>query len=335
MSNSSNHGGLRAFEPTLQMNEKGFIYKTWDDRIYPPFFDPTAIAQLQQSWDTDEYDIFICTHQKVGTHLTKKFVSEVLRSSVNYPASNGISSGDIGHGTIAWPEVMISQHGMDHFKQHIENTKGYPRVWYTHCSMHDLPFRSAHPKTRFIHVFRDPRGAFVSQYYFYRSHPMLGVSEDLTMDEFAHMFTEGNMYFGDYHTHTLEWISGCEGKIDKENLLVLKYEDLVERKMESARILCQFLLSENLPTDAQLEEIVAATEFNTMKKEITENPQSFHFNPQTFFREGKSYGWMEKLTEEQIQAIDQKTALTWGEDHLSSPELVGVRTLEPYDHVLS
>jgi hypothetical protein len=335
MSNSSNHGGLKAFEPTLQMNEKGFIYKTWDDRIYPPFYDPEAIAQLQQSWDTDEHDMFICTHQKVGTHLTKKFVSEVLRSSVNYPATNGISSGDIGHGTIAWPEVMISQHGMDHFKQHIENTKGYPRVWYTHCSMHDLPFRSAHPKTRFIHVFRDPRGAFVSQYYFYRSHPMLGVSEDLTMDEFARMFTEGNMYFGDYHTHTLDWISGCEGKIDKENLLVLKYEDLVERKMESARILCQFLLSENLPTDAQLEEIVAATEFNTMKKEITENPQSFHFNPQTFFREGKSYGWMEKLTEEQIHTIDQKTALTWGEDHLSSPQLVGVRTLEPNEYVLS
>jgi len=99
---------------------------------------------------------------------------------------------------------MISKHGLDHFMEHIESTKGYPRVWYTHCSMHDLPFKSGHPKTRFIHLFRDPRGAFESQYHFYKSHPMLGVSEDFTMDEFAQMFVDGNMYFGDYHQHTLE-----------------------------------------------------------------------------------------------------------------------------------
>ena len=335
MSNTTNHGGLKSFEPTMTMNEKGFIYKTWNNRIYPPFYNPDAIRELQETWNTDENDIFICTHQKVGTHLTKKFVSEVLRSSISYPETNGIHSGDIGHGTIAWPEVMISQHGMEHFQNHIENTKGFPRIWYTHCSMHDLPFKSAHPKTRFIHVFRDPRGAFDSQYHFYKSHPMLGVSEDLTMDEFVEMFTKGTMYFGDYHEHTLEWIDGCRGKIDKENLLVLKYEDLVERKMESARILCQFLLSENLPNELQLEQIVAATEFNTMKKEITENPQSFHFNPQTFFREGKSYGWMDKLSTEQIEKIDQKTARIWGENNLNHPELIGVRTLEPLEYVLA
>lgn len=335
MTKSNTHGGLRSFEPTKKMNEKGFIHKTWDERIYPPFFDPEAIDFLKKNWNTDENDIFICTHQKVGTHLTKKFVSEVLRASIEYPQTNGIHHGDIGHGTIAWPEVMISQHGIDHFMEHIESTKGFPRVWYTHCSMHDLPFKSAHPKTRFIHVFRDPRGAFESQYHFYKSHPMLGVSEDLTLDEFARMFADGNMYFGDYHMHTLEWISGCEGKIDLENLLVLRYEDLVERKMESARIICQFLLSENIPSETQLENIVAATEFNTMKKEITENPQSFHFNPHTFFREGKSYGWMKKLTSEQIALIDQKTARIWGKEHLDCPELVGVRTLEPSEYVLA
>jgi hypothetical protein len=72
-----------------------------------------------------------------------------------------------------------------------------------------------------------------------------------------------------------------------------------------------------------------------MKKEITENPQSFHFNPQTFFREGKSYGWMKKLTSEQIALIDEKTARIWGKEHLDCPELVGVRTLEPSEYVLA
>lgn len=327
MSIPSNHGGLKSFEPTEKLNDKGFIYKTWDTRIYPPFYNPSAIDELKNSWDTDENDIFICTHQKVGTHLTKKFVSEILRASIEYPETSSFRNGDIGHNTIAWPEVMISQYGMEHFQAHLASTKGYPRVWYTHCSMHDLPFRSAHKDTKFIHVFRDPRGAFVSQFFFYRSHPMLGVNQDLTFDDFIDIFNDGNLYFGDYHQHTLEWINGCGGKIEKERLITLRYEDLVERKIESVKFLADFLLEENTLSLDQMEQIVAATEFKTMKKEITENPQSFHFNPQTFFREGKCYDWMEKLSFEQIKKIDEKTLKVWGNGNLSHPILTGVNTL--------
>ena len=295
--------------------------------MYPPFFHPDSILDLQNTWDTEANDIFICTHQKVGTHLTKKYVCEILKNAIQYPDGNGIKSGDIGHGTIAWPEVTVSQYGMNHFKEHIESTRSFPRVWYTHCSMHDLPFRSAHPQTKFIHVFRDPRGAFVSQFHFYRSHPMLGVSQDLTYDDFLPLFIEGNLYFGDYHTHTLEWMHGCGGKIKKENLLVLRYEDLVERKMEATNRLADFILTQNNLNETQINQIAAATEFNTMKKELTENPQSFHFNPQTFFRAGKSDDWVDKLNSDQIARIDQKTISVWGNTSVSHPSLEGIQTL--------
>jgi hypothetical protein len=327
MSTAKNHGGLKSFEPTEKLNDKGFIAKIWDNRVYPPFFNPEQIALLKNSWDTDENDIFICTHQKVGTHLTKKFVCEILRNAIDYSEKNGIKSGDIGHDTIPWPEVMISQHGMDHFLAHLEATKGKPRVWYTHCSMHDLPFRSIHSKTRFIHVFRDPKGAFVSQFHFYRTHPMLGVSQDLTYDQFLKFFIDGNLYFGDYHTHTLEWIDFCGGKIKNDSLLVLRYEDLVERKMDSVKALANFILLNNNLNEVQYEQIIEATEFNKMKQEISENPQSFHFNPQTFFRSGKCYDWMEKLNPNQIDQIDTKTKAIWGEENLSFPNLKKVKTL--------
>jgi hypothetical protein len=327
MSSVNKHGGLKAFEPTQKMNDLGFIHKAWDNRIYPPFFHPDAIRNLQKTWDTEANDIFICTHQKVGTHLTKKFVCEILRSAITYPEGNGIKTGDIGHGTIAWPEVMVSQHGMDHIKKHLAATQGFPRIWYTHCSMHDLPFRSAHPQTRFIHVFRDPRGAFVSQYHFYRSHPMLGVSQELTYDDFLPLFIEGNLYFGDYHKHTLEWMHGCGGTIKKDNLLVLRYEDLVEKKQEATKRLADFILNENKLTEVQINQIIATTEFNTMKKELTDNPQSFHFNPQTFFRAGKSDDWKDKLNEAQIAQIDDKTRSVWGNDSMSHPPLAGIQTL--------
>jgi hypothetical protein len=318
---SSNHGGLKAFGERLIMNSRGFIHQIWDNKVYPPFFDREAISRMKATWETDEHDILICTHQKVGTHLTKKFTVEILRNGIQYPPEFGIAKGDIGHGTIPWPEVMVSQHGIDHFNQFLENTEGYPRLWYLHCHWEDLPFKKLHPKTKFIFVFRDPRGAFESQYHFYKSHPMLGVDPDLTQEEFLDMFLDGNMYFGDFHRHTLEWISGCNGQIAPENLLILRYEDLVEQKMESARRIARFVLPEDNLSQKRMQEIISATEFSKMKQEMTHNPQSFHFNPNTFFRQGKSYGWMEKLPKEIISKIDEKSRKIWGEQNLASPVL--------------
>jgi hypothetical protein len=318
---ASAHGGLKSFGEIRYMNSRGFIHQVWNGKVYPPFYDQVAIAAMKTSWETDEHDIIICTHQKVGTHLTKKFVVEILRNGIHYPSNHGIANGDIGHGTIPWPEVIVSQHGITHFNEFLERTHGFPRLWYLHCHWEDFPFKSLHPQTKFIFVLRDPRGAFESQFHFYKSHPMLGVDPDLTQEEFLDMFLEGNMYFGDYHQHTLEWLSGCNGKIAPENLLVVRYEDLVEEKLKTANRIADFVLPENNLSTETMREIITATEFSKMKHEMTHNPQSFHFNPQTFFRQGKSYGWMEKLAPEIISKIDYKSSKIWGQGNLSHPPL--------------
>ena len=86
-----------------------------------------AIEQLRENWETQANDIFICTRQKVGTHLTKKFVNEILRV-YPYHLNNPLASGNIGHATILWPEVMISQHGYSHFQDFLAKTADSPRV---------------------------------------------------------------------------------------------------------------------------------------------------------------------------------------------------------------
>ena len=318
---ASARGGLKAFGEPRKMNSRGFIHQVWNGKVYPPFYDREAIDTMKSSWETDQYDIIICTHQKVGTHLTKKFVVEILRHGINYPPNHGIAKGDIGHDTVPWPEVIVSQHEIAHFNDFLERTNGFPRLWYLHCHWEDFPFKSLHPKTKFIFVFRDPRGAFESQFHFYKSHPMLGVDPGLTQEEFLEMFLEGNMYFGDYHQHTLEWLSGCNGKIAPESLLVVRYEDLVEEKFKTANRIADFVLPENNLSSEKMDEIIGATEFSKMKHEMTHNPQSFHFNPQTFFRQGKSYGWMEKLAPEIISKIDNKSTKIWGQGNLSHPPL--------------
>ena len=312
MGTTSNHGGLLSFEPTRALNKWGFISKSWNNRNYPPFFHPESIEELMLNWETGPNDIFICTHQKVGTHLTKKYVVELLRHCRLHGPEHGISTGDIGHGTVSWPEVYVSQHGKEAFYKKLASDYNVPRLWYTHCSVHDLPFKSVHQKTKFIHVFRDPRGAVVSQYHFYRSHPMLGVSQDLDLDTFIDLFLEGSLYFGDYFRHTTEWSFYSNGSIAPENILSLRYEDLVDNKRESLEKIAGFLFPELVLDDESVNSIIESTEFNTMKKEISNNPQSFHFNPDKFFREGKSLGWRDTLSYEQQDRICSVAKEKWG-----------------------
>lgn len=328
MAQNSRHGGLQVFEPLDRIGDLGFLHHRWNGKRYPPFINPAVTRRLLDSWDTEGNDVFICTHQKVGTHLTKKYVVEILRAATDYPPGNPMSTGDIGHHTVAWPEVMASQQGFGQFRDHLDRTAGHPRAWYIHCCAEDLPVRSVHPGTKFILVLRDPKGAAVSQFFFYRAHPLLGVSPELDMGTFVDLFLEGDLYFGDYHRHALGWLNPEGSKIPAANLLLLRYEDLVERKTETASLLADFLVPSHRLTAAQLDEIAQSTEFETMKKNIAENPGSFHFNPKTFFRSGTTRDWEQHLPPWAVAAIDEKTRKIWGGDDLSCPPTGNVLSLK-------
>jgi hypothetical protein len=66
--------------------------------------------------------------------------------------------------------------------------------------------------------------------------------------------------------------------------------------------------------------VAAATEFNTMKQSILQNPGTFHFNAERFFRSGRTDDWKDQLTARQVAAIDRKTLEQWGS--LSAPLVI-------------
>lgn len=312
---------LKTFGPEEFLTENGFACVRHGRHVYPPFYNLNVTLKLSQTWDTQPNDIFICTHQKVGTHLTKKYVAEIVRSVVTLSDGHPLADGDIGHGAIPWPEVLVSQHGEADFQAFLEKTEGTPRIWYLHNYSDDLPFRSIHPGSRFIYTLRDPRGAAVSQYFFYKGHPNLQVSPDLTMTDFISYFLEGKLYFGDYHQHVLDWIGGCHGRINQAQLLVLRYEDLVTDKMVSVEKIGRFLAPGSAISQASLAAIAGTTEFETMKQHLTDKPGTFHFNPATFFRAGTTDDWQQHLTASQESAINAKTRARWGDASLSCPGL--------------
>ena len=318
---------MRTVGAPRTLSEGGYLHHRHAGTMLPPFIAPEAVDALQNTWDTDEHDLFVCTHQKVGTHLTKKFVVEVLRALGDYPEDNPLASGDIGHHSVPWPEVMVSQEGYARFEQFCRATKGRERLWYVHSSVEDLPVRRVHKGSKFVVVLRDPRGAAVSQYFFYKRHPLLQVPEDLDLSTFIERFVSGDLFCGDNQKHVQGWLRRGVARIAPDQVLVLRYEDLVERKVESVEALVSFLRPGVRLSPERCAKIAASTEFQTMKRSITRRPGSFHFDPSTFFRAGTTRDWEQHLDSKQVARIDAKTRRVWGDDP-TCPDLSGLRTLD-------
>ena len=106
----------------------------------------------------------------------------------------------------------------------------------------------------------------------------------------------------------------------------MRFEDLVEDKMQAVRRLTAFLLPNTTLTEEQVFEVAASTEFNTMKQGIIKNPGSFHFNPNKFFRSGRTDDWKEQMDAASIEAINAKTAARWGAMDAPSTNAEGGKT---------
>ena len=290
---------------------QGFLHSLLGARMQPPFFHPGRVAELSASWDTGPRDVLICTAQKVGTHLTKKFVVELLAEAGAFGREHPCYERDIGHGAVPWPEVLYSQSGQHGWAAHMDRVSSGPRLWYTHCDIDDLPVRSVHRETRFILCYRDPRSVAVSQYHFYRRHPLLEVDPSMSIETFAELFLEGKTYFGDYHGHVRRWVDRAGAKLSSAAVLLLRYEALVDEKETSARRIADFLVPGHGLTAEAISRVVERTGFEAMKDEMTRNPQTFHFRPEVFFRAGTTDDWRRQLPVEVAARIGAKTERVW------------------------
>lgn len=97
--------------------------------------------------------------------------------------------------------------------------------------------------------------------------------------------------------HVLSWVDA-----PRLRLLVLRYEDMLARPVESFRAAARFL---GLPDEtARVEKAVAFSDFKVLSSQ--EAARGFREQPtpgRRFFRQGTSGGWRGKLTDEQVARI--------------------------------
>jgi hypothetical protein len=157
---------------------------------------------------------------------------------------------------------------------------------------------------RTIYLVRDVRDVALSEY---AATQRAGAT--WSFDEFLEAFLGGRLdAFGPWHAHVLAWLEGRAARTGA--LLCLRYEELrAQPELQLAQV-ASFLGLE--ATQDGIREAVDANEIERMRgKELRAPPGTFvkRRPDMTFVRKGRTGGWRDELTSDQVRRIHSVAGL--------------------------
>ncbi|XP_074645909.1 sulfotransferase 1C4-like [Tubulanus polymorphus] len=176
-----------------------------------------------------------------------------------------------------------------------------PRLMQTHFLFEMFPIQALEKNAKTIYVMRNPKDTLVSYYHYYKSCKSRGNFQG-SWDDFFQLFLNKNLIYGDFYDHILSWWN----QRHRDNILFLKYEDMVTDPKSNILKICAFL-GKTL-SDDKIDNIIEQTSFESMR----DNPMTNYSQSQyqdnrifPFIREGKIGGWKKFFTVEQCEIIDK------------------------------
>lgn len=105
----------------------------------------------------------------------------------------------------------------------------------THLNVNLLPNEVTSKKDlRIIYVTRNPKDTAISYFHHHKNLHGYGGS----LDEFLQDFLVGDQVFGSYFRHVEEYLQLAQ---ERKNILVIKYEDLIEKSEKTIHLVASFL----------------------------------------------------------------------------------------------
>ena len=163
-------------------------------------------------------------------------------------------------------------------------------------------------QAKYIVVVRNPKDCVVSFYHHTRGFPQHYHFEDGDFNVYFNLFRDGNVDFGCYYEMTRSWFELRQ----KDNVLLLTYENIVSNKEKAIKQIAHFLdaklVSKLEDNGGKLMKIILHhSSLESMKKDPLRwcSQRQEQFTP--FIRNGKSGDWMTSLSEEQVKVLDAKT----------------------------
>ncbi|XP_075847545.1 sulfotransferase 2A1-like [Microtus pennsylvanicus] len=175
------------------------------------------------------------------------------------------------------------------------------RLISSHLPFHLFPKSFFSSKAKMIYVIRNPRDVLVSGYFFLHKTNLIKNPESLT--NYFEWFLKGNVIFGSWFEHTRAWLSMRE----RDNFLLLSYEDLKQDTRGTIEKICDFL-GKKLEKD-ELDLVLKYSSFQVMKENKMSNfslvPEDLITNGLHLMRKGSTGDWKNHFTVAQAEAFDK------------------------------
>ena len=156
-------------------------------------------------------DIFIVGFPKSGNTWVRFLLGNYLTDC----------SCDFTNSYLVIPEIEFAIRENFHFKQS-------PRLIHSH-----MPYTPDYPKV--IYIIRDGRDVAASYFFYLKK---LGeIDDDMNFSSFLRIYLKNGIQgFGSWADHVAGWLNA----FDKENLLIIKYEDLLKATEIEFRKMIEF-----------------------------------------------------------------------------------------------
>lgn len=275
------------FEHAIFSNSKTkelpFLHSRFNGIVLPPFVTPEQM-NFYSTFQTRPGDVFLITYPKAGTIWLVEIVRAIAKVDYSENTKDKLFGG-LG------PLFELRNHEQ-------LDTLPSPRYMFTHLPMSLMPY-SNESNVKYIYLARNPRDLVVSYFHFMSSIPIFDFQGK--WEEFLELFMKGNLPWGSYFDHVLEWWN----RKDQKNVLFLKYEDLKKDLRGQTKIIAEFLdvhLSEQ-----EVEAVVEKCTFQAMKKKPDQAIKELakFFKKGSHLRKGIVGDWENHFSNEQLEKFDK------------------------------
>lgn len=256
--------------------------------------------------------IWLASYPKSGNTWVRSFLHNLLTNSPTPVNINELDDFCLGESAAAWYVARTGRKVTDMSFEEImkmrplvqkDFTMAFPDSVFvkTHNYLgewHGHPLHNMDVTAGGIYVVRNPLDVAISMTHHF------GLGQD---EAIARMADHGSIT-GLTESHVPEFHSSWSGHVaswtghPNPQLLVLRYEDLLEKPKKHFKLVANFLGLQ--PKPERLERAIRNSSFKAMKAQEEKAGFKERSNfAKAFFREGKKDQWREKLTPDQIRQI--------------------------------